>query len=198
MDVMMQFPSLSLGSPILPSSPMCDSNPLDGKNEMGNLFCSSPLGFKYFGDSKKQFIIEELKPTSFENFKLSDVAGHIIEFSPDQRKMLAEQLSGHMLPLSLQMHGCRVIQKSKHIYSAFWLSGRRRPEIILNNVYGQVATLSTHPYGCRVIQRVLEDCSDERNIQRIVDEILQYACFLAEEQYGNYVIQETKRKRFEP
>jgi len=28
-----------------------------------------------------------------------------------QRKELASQLSGHVLPLSLQMYGCRVIQK---------------------------------------------------------------------------------------
>lgn len=28
-----------------------------------------------------------------------------------QRKELADQLSGHVLPLSLQMYGCRVIQK---------------------------------------------------------------------------------------
>lgn len=28
-----------------------------------------------------------------------------------QRKELASQLTGHVLPLSLQMYGCRVIQK---------------------------------------------------------------------------------------
>lgn len=31
--------------------------------------------------------------------------------SPEQRKELADQLIGQMLPLSLQMYGCRVIQK---------------------------------------------------------------------------------------
>lgn len=31
--------------------------------------------------------------------------------SPEQKKELADQLSGQMLPLSLQMYGCRVIQK---------------------------------------------------------------------------------------
>ena len=31
--------------------------------------------------------------------------------SPEQRKELANQLSGQMLPLCLQMYGCRVIQK---------------------------------------------------------------------------------------
>lgn len=31
--------------------------------------------------------------------------------TPEQKKELADQLSGQMLPLSLQMYGCRVIQK---------------------------------------------------------------------------------------
>jgi hypothetical protein len=31
--------------------------------------------------------------------------------SPGQRKELANQLTGQVLPLSLQMYGCRVIQK---------------------------------------------------------------------------------------
>ncbi|XP_058087889.1 pumilio homolog 6, chloroplastic-like [Magnolia sinica] len=31
--------------------------------------------------------------------------------SPEQRKELANQLAGHIQPLSLQMYGCRVIQK---------------------------------------------------------------------------------------
>lgn len=31
--------------------------------------------------------------------------------TPEQRRELAHQLSGQMIPLSLQMYGCRVIQK---------------------------------------------------------------------------------------
>ncbi|MED6168982.1 hypothetical protein PIB30_017127 [Stylosanthes scabra] len=206
----------------LPSSPMCESNPLDGKNEMkeplashGNLFCSSPLGFKYFGDSKKQSIIEELKPTSFENFELSDVAGHIIEFSIDQygsrliqqklqscsaeeraievieldqKIQLVQELDGHLMRCVHDQNGNHVIQKCIECMPI------DKIQFIISAFQGQVATLSTHPYGCRVIQRVLEHCSDEQNIQRVVDEILRYACFLAEDQYGNYVIQHVIEK----
>ena len=31
--------------------------------------------------------------------------------TPEQRRELAYQLAGQMIPLSLQMYGCRVIQK---------------------------------------------------------------------------------------
>ncbi|XP_031385963.1 pumilio homolog 5 isoform X2 [Punica granatum] len=139
--------------------------------------------------------------------------------SAAQRKELADQLAGQMLPLSLQMYGCRVIQKALDVIDldqktrlVLELDGHvmrcvrdqngnhviqkcieclpgDRIGFIISAFRGQVATLSTHPYGCRVIQRVLEHCSDEDQSQCIVDEILESACRLAEDQYGNYVTQ---------
>ncbi|KAF6141790.1 hypothetical protein GIB67_027968 [Kingdonia uniflora] len=137
----------------------------------------------------------------------------------EQRKVLADQLSGHILPLSLQMYGCRVIQKALEVIEpdqktllVHELDGHiircvrdqngnhviqkciecisaEKIGFIISAFRGQVATLSTHPYGCRVIQRVLEHCTDELQSQCIVDEILESACSLAQDQYGNYVTQ---------
>ena len=46
---------------------------------------------------------------------MSHFAFAILQFfehgTDSQRKELANQLTGHVLPLSLQMYGCRVIQK---------------------------------------------------------------------------------------
>ncbi|XP_052174806.1 pumilio homolog 5 isoform X2 [Diospyros lotus] len=139
--------------------------------------------------------------------------------SREQRKELADQLSGQMLPLSLQMYGCRVIQKAleviepdQKIQLVHELDGNvmkcvrdqngnhviqkciecistDKIGFIISSFKGQVATLSTHPYGCRVIQRVLEHSSDGLQSQCIVDEILESTCNLAQDQYGNYVIQ---------
>ncbi|GAB4849933.1 hypothetical protein Ancab_029233 [Ancistrocladus abbreviatus] len=145
--------------------------------------------------------------------------------SPDQRKRLADQLTGQMLSLSLQMYGCRVIQKALEIIElnqkvqlAQELDGNvmrcvrdqngnhviqkciecipaEKIGFIISDFRGQVATLSTHPYGCRVIQRVLEHCSDERMNYDMVDEILESVCMLAQDQYGNYVIQHILENR---
>ncbi|MCL7035317.1 hypothetical protein MKW94_007179, partial [Papaver nudicaule] len=139
--------------------------------------------------------------------------------SAEQRKELGNQLVGHILPLSLQMYGCRVIQKALEVIEldqktqlVYELDGHvlrcvrdqngnhviqkcieciptEKIEFIISAFRNQVATLSTHPYGCRVIQRVLEYCTDERQSQIIVDEILESACALAQDQYGNYVTQ---------
>ncbi|XP_057514710.1 pumilio homolog 5-like isoform X1 [Actinidia eriantha] len=137
--------------------------------------------------------------------------------SREQRKELADQLLGQMLPLSLQMYGCRVIQKAlevieldQKIQLVHELDGHvmkcvrdqnanhviqkciecvptAKIGFIISAFKNHVAMLSTHPYGCRVIQRVLEHCSDD--LQCIVDEILESAYVLAQDQYGNYVTQ---------
>ncbi|XP_050384484.1 pumilio homolog 5 [Argentina anserina] len=139
--------------------------------------------------------------------------------TPDQKKELAGQLSGQMLPLSLQMYGCRVIQKALEVIEVdqktelvHELDGHiikcvrdqngnhviqkciecipaEKIEFVISSFQGQVATLSTHPYGCRVIQRVLEHCSDKLQGQCVIDEILESAFVLAQNQYGNYVTQ---------
>lgn len=49
---------------------------------------------------------------------MTDVFGNYViqkffEFgSPDQKQTLAQRVRGHVLPLALQMYGCRVIQKA--------------------------------------------------------------------------------------
>ncbi|KAI5065921.1 hypothetical protein GOP47_0018545 [Adiantum capillus-veneris] len=139
--------------------------------------------------------------------------------SREQRLELAKQLIGHVLSLSLQMYGCRVIQKAlevvgleQQILIVSELDGHvmrcvrdqngnhviqkciecvppEHIQFIISAFYGQVVMLSTHPYGCRVIQRVLEHCTDEQKQGGIMEDILRSACNLAQDQYGNYVVQ---------
>ncbi|KAK4780570.1 hypothetical protein SAY87_016676 [Trapa incisa] len=136
-----------------------------------------------------------------------------------QRRELANDILGHVLTLSLQMYGCRVIQKAievvdmdQKIKMVQELDGHVMrcvqdqngnhviqkciecvPEdainFIVSTFFDQVVTLSTHPYGCRVIQRVLEQCKDPKTQKKVMDEILGAVSLLAQDQYGNYVIQ---------
>ncbi|CAA6662628.1 unnamed protein product [Spirodela intermedia] len=137
----------------------------------------------------------------------------------NHRKQLASQLTGHVLSLSLHMYGCRVIQKALEVTDVDQqtqlvseLQGsvmrcvcdqngnhviqkciervpQDRIQFILSAFHGHVVPLSVHPYGCRVIQRVLEHCSDAKSQSLLMDEILQAVFSLAQDQYGNYVIQ---------
>lgn len=56
-------------------------------------------------------------------------------------------------------------------------------------VQTQVVMLSAHPYGCRVVQRVLEYCDDPQRVHTVMTEVLSATCQLAQDQYGNYVVQ---------
>ncbi|CAA7399035.1 unnamed protein product [Spirodela intermedia] len=137
----------------------------------------------------------------------------------NHRKQLASQLTGHVLSLSLHMYGCRVIQKALEVTDVDQqtqlvseLQGsvmrcvcdqngnhviqkciervpQDRIQFILSAFHGHVVPLSVHPYGCRVIQRVLEHCSDAKSQSLLMDEILQAVFSLAQDQYGNYVVQ---------
>ncbi|GAA0148814.1 RNA metabolism protein [Lithospermum erythrorhizon] len=139
--------------------------------------------------------------------------------STSQIRQLADQLTGHVLTLSLQMYGCRVIQKAIEVVDldqktsmVVELEGHvircvrdqngnhviqkciecvpeDAIEFIVSTFYDQVVALSTHPYGCRVIQRVLEHCHSPKTQRIMMDEIFESVCMLAQDQYGNYVVQ---------
>uniref|UniRef100_A0A5B6ZSF5 PUM-HD domain-containing protein n=2 Tax=Davidia involucrata TaxID=16924 RepID=A0A5B6ZSF5_DAVIN len=136
-----------------------------------------------------------------------------------QRRELANKLFGNVLTLSLQMYGCRVIQKAievvdldQKIKMVEEIDGHvmrcvrdqngnhviqkciecvpeEHIQFIVSTFFDQVVTLSTHPYGCRVIQRVLEHCRDPKTQSKVMDEVLGSVSMLAQDQYGNYVVQ---------
>ncbi|KAL6980568.1 hypothetical protein U1Q18_022209 [Sarracenia purpurea var. burkii] len=101
----------------------------------------------------------------------------------DQQTKMVAELDGHVMRCVRDQNGNHVIQKCIECIP------QEAIQFIISVFYDQVVTLSTHPYGCRVIQRVLEHCSDPRTQCIVMDEILQSICMLAQDQYGNYVIQ---------
>jgi pumilio RNA-binding family len=101
----------------------------------------------------------------------------------DQKIDLVRELDGHVMRCVRDQNGNHVIQKCIECVPTEHIG------FIVSAFQGQVASLSMHPYGCRVIQRVLEHCGGNSQGQCIIDEILQSACILAQDQYGNYVTQ---------
>ncbi|XP_078428290.1 pumilio homolog 1-like [Wolffia australiana] len=278
------FGGSPLTSPIIPGSPVGGGSP----HRPGDRNSRFPSGMRNLGggvlgswrsdvgggfdEGFASSLLEEFKSNKTKCFELSEITGHVVEFSADQygsrfiqqkletatteeknmvfeeimpqalslmtdvfgnyviqkffehgtpaqRRELADQLTGHVLTLSLQMYGCRVIQKAIEVVDidqqtkmVAELEGnimrcvrdqngnhviqkciecipQDAIQFIISSFYDQVVTLSTHPYGCRVIQRVLEYCDDLKTQRIMMDEILQSVCMLAEDQYGNYVVQ---------
>ncbi|KAJ9146687.1 hypothetical protein P3X46_028922 [Hevea brasiliensis] len=280
----MSYPGSPLASPVIPNSPVGPGSPIR-HNELNMRF---PSGMRNLAggimgpwhldggvnvdESFASSLLEEFKSNKTKCLELSEIAGHVVEFSadqygsrfiqqkletatadeknmvyqeimpqalalmtdvfgnyviqkffehglPSQRRELAGNLFGHVLTLSLQMYGCRVIQKAievvdleQKIKMVEELDGHvtrcvrdqngnhviqkciecvpeENIQFIVSTFFDQVVTLSTHPYGCRVIQRILEHCKDPKTQSKVMDEILGAVSMLAQDQYGNYVVQ---------
>ncbi|KAF7831057.1 pumilio-like protein 1-like isoform X1 [Senna tora] len=277
------YPGSPLAGSLYPSSPIGSGSPMRQSERSMRLSGMRNVAGGFMGawhsdtvgnldENFASSLLDEFKSSKTKCFELSEIAGHVVEFSADQYgsrfiqqkletasmeeknmvfneimpqalslmtdvfgnyviqkffehgtstqiRELADQLTGHVLTLSLQMYGCRVIQKAIEVVNldqqtkmVAELDGHIMrcvrdqngnhviqkciecvPEdaihFIVSTFYDQVVTLSTHPYGCRVIQRVLEHCHDPKTQQIMMDEILQSVCMLAQDQYGNYVVQ---------
>ncbi|KAG8929614.1 mRNA binding protein puf3 [Tulasnella sp. 418] len=134
-----------------------------------------------------------------------------------QKEQLAATMTGHILSMSQQMYGCRVVQKAiEHISSeqqSLFIkeldshaircvkdaNGNHviqkliecvPPERLtfVNSFRGHVFELASHPYGCRVLQRCFEHLLDDQK-RPLLDELHRVSNNLAQDQFGNYVIQ---------
>ncbi|KAK1373718.1 Pumilio-like 2 [Heracleum sosnowskyi] len=284
LGVGLSYPGSPLASPLIPNSPVGPGSPIrhgdvnmlfsPGTRHLSAGGIMGPWNLNA-GRAENTFassLLEEFKSNKARSFELSDITGHVVEFSADQygsrfiqqkletatteektmvyeeifpqavtlmtdvfgnyviqkffehgmpaqRRELATKLIGQVLTLSLQMYGCRVIQKAievvdldQKIEMVTELDGHvmrcvrdqngnhviqkciecipeEHIQFIISTFFEQVVTLSTHPYGCRVIQRVLEHCADAKTQSKVMDEILGCVSMLAQDQYGNYVIQ---------
>ncbi|GAV78293.1 PUF domain-containing protein/NABP domain-containing protein [Cephalotus follicularis] len=280
----LSYPGSPLASPVIPNSPVGPGSPIR-HNELNMRYPSGMRGLAggvmgpwhsdmacNMDESFASSLLEEFKSNKTKCFELSEIGGHVVEFSADQygsrfiqqkletatteeksmvyqeimpqalalmtdvfgnyviqkffehgltsqRRELASKLFGHVLTLSLQMYGCRVIQKAievvdldQKIKMVEELDGHvmrcvrdqngnhviqkciecvpeESIQFIVTTFFDQVVTLSTHPYGCRVIQRILEHCIDPKTEIKVMDEILGSVSMLAQDQYGNYVVQ---------
>ncbi|KAM7527752.1 hypothetical protein LguiB_031162 [Lonicera macranthoides] len=274
----MQYPGslanhLTPNSPVGPGSPIGMRYPSGMRNLGGDVVGPWRLDTGYNVDNSFAYsLLEDFKGNKTRCFELSEIAGHVVEFSadqygsrfiqqkletatteeknmvfeeiipqaltlmtdvfgnyvvqkflehgmPSQRRELANHLFGHVLTLSLQMYGCRVIQKAievvdldQKIKMVQELDGHimrcvrdqngnhviqkciecvpeEHIQFIVSTFSHQVVILSTHPYGCRVIQRVLEHCMEPQTQSKMMEEILGSISMLAQDQYGNYVVQ---------
>lgn len=133
----------------------------------------------------------------------------------DQKIKMVKELDGHVMRCVRDQNGNHVVQKCIECVP------EENIGFIISTFFGQVVTLSTHPYGCRVIQvlsvikkknidltvflhlklslclhlqRVLEHCHDPDTQSKVMEEILSTVSMLAQDQYGNYVIQVCQKK----
>ncbi|XVF69954.1 hypothetical protein PTKIN_Ptkin11bG0122400 [Pterospermum kingtungense] len=206
MGLLMQYPSASLASPVMPGSQATGTGVPVGKNEIrfaaGSGIYSGwqgQRGFESSADPKIYNYLEELKSGKGRRFELSDIVGHIVEFSVDQHgsRFIQQKLENcsieekaavfkevlpHASKLMTDVFGNYVIQKF------FEYGSPEQRKELADELSGQILNFSLQMYGCRVIQKALEVIDLEQKAQ-LVRELDGHVMRCVRDQNGNHVIQ---------
>ena len=140
-------------------------------------------------EEEKQHVFEEILSDALA--LMIDVFGNYViqkffEYGTrDQIRQLSQLLEGHVLSLSLQMYGCRVIQK---MLQAIDHIGYHQIEKLVREIEGNVLKCVKDQNGNHVIQKCIEKVSAPI-IQFIVDSFEGQVYSLAIHPYGCRVIQ---------
>ncbi|KAL8531420.1 hypothetical protein ACS0TY_008138 [Phlomoides rotata] len=144
-------------------------------------------------------LLEEFKSNKTKCFELSEIVGHVVEFSADQygsrfiqqkletatteeKNMVFQEIFPQALALMTDVFGNYVIQK----FFEHGLAGQRRE--LAGKLLGHVLTLSLQMYGCRVIQKAIEVVDVDQKI-KMVGELDGNVMRCVRDQNGNHVIQ---------
>uniref|UniRef100_A0A8C9F7A9 PUM-HD domain-containing protein n=1 Tax=Pavo cristatus TaxID=9049 RepID=A0A8C9F7A9_PAVCR len=158
--------------------------------------------------AERQMVFNEILQAAYQ--LMTDVFGNYViqkffEFgSLDQKLALATRIRGHVLPLALQMYGCRVIQKALESISP----DQQVINEMVKELDGHVLKCVKDQNGNHVVQKCIE-CVQPQSLQFIIDafkgQVVLTVHFLFcrvalicnlklkssyfQDQYGNYVIQ---------
>ncbi|XWS74102.1 hypothetical protein CRYUN_Cryun02cG0186800 [Craigia yunnanensis] len=207
----MSYPGSPLASPVIPNSPIGLGSPI----RHTDLNMRFPSGMRNLAggvmgpwhldagcnmdESFVSSLLEEFKSNKTKCFELSEIAGHVVEFSADQygsrfiqqkletatteeKNMVYEEIVPQALALMTDVFGNYVIQK----FFEHGLPAQRRE--LAGKLFGHVLTLSLQMYGCRVIQKAIEVVDLDQKIKMVI-ELDGSVMRCVRDQNGNHVIQ---------
>ncbi|XVF68826.1 hypothetical protein PTKIN_Ptkin11bG0032200 [Pterospermum kingtungense] len=207
----MSYPGSPLASPVIPNSPVGPGSPIR-HTDMNMRFAPGMRNLAggvmgpwhldagcNIDESFASSLLEEFKSNKTKCFELSEIAGHVVEFSADQygsrfiqqkletatteeKNMVYEEIMPQALALMTDVFGNYVIQK----FFEHGLSSQRRE--LAGKLFGHVLTLSLQMYGCRVIQKAIEVVDLDQKI-KMVQELDGSVMRCVRDQNGNHVIQ---------
>ncbi|XP_077008284.1 pumilio homolog 2 isoform X2 [Tamandua tetradactyla] len=138
--------------------------------------------------AERQMVFNEILQAAYQ--LMTDVFGNYViqkffEFgSLDQKLALATRIRGHVLPLALQMYGCRVIQKALESIS----SDQQVISEMVKELDGHVLKCVKDQNGNHVVQKCIE-CVQPQSLQFIIDAFKGQVYVLSTHPYGCRVIQ---------
>ncbi|KAL2488914.1 Pumilio-like protein 2 [Forsythia ovata] len=204
----LSYPGSPLASPVIPNSPVGPGSPMRHgefnmrfpggmRNIAGGVM--GPWHLDNLDNSFSSSLLEEFKSNKTKCFELSEIAGHVVEFSADQygsrfiqqkletaieeeKNMVFSEIFPQALTLMTDVFGNYVIQK----FFEHGMASQRRE--LAGKLFGHVITLSFQMYGCRVIQKAIEVVDLDQKI-KMVEELDGHVMRCVRDQNGNHVIQ---------
>ncbi|XP_047939608.1 pumilio homolog 1-like isoform X1 [Salvia hispanica] len=201
----MSYPGSPLASPAISNSVGGPGSPIrHGDFNMrypGGLrnAAGSTIGPWHLDPSFCSSLLEEFKSNKARCFELSEITGHVVEFSADQygsrfiqqkletatteeKCMVFDEIFPRALTLITDVFGNYVVQK----FFEHGLPSQRRE--LAGKLFGHVLNLSLQMYGCRVIQKAIEVIDVDQKI-KMVEELDGHVMRCVRDQNGNHVIQ---------
>ncbi|XP_042968711.1 pumilio homolog 1-like [Carya illinoinensis] len=206
----MSYAGSPLAGPLLPGSPIGSGSPVrhsernmrfPGMRSLaGGVMGAWPS--EVSGDLDETFaatLLDEFKSNKTKSFELSEIAGHVVEFSADQygsrfiqqkletataeeKNMVFDEIMPQALSLMTDVFGNYVIQKFFEHGTASQIRE------LADQLNGHVLTLSLQMYGCRVIQKAIEVVDLDQQT-KMVKELDGHVMRCVRDQNGNHVIQ---------
>ncbi|XP_057782858.1 pumilio homolog 2-like isoform X2 [Salvia miltiorrhiza] len=203
----LSYPGSPLASPVIPNSggpgsPMRHGDfnvrfPGGLRNVSGSVI--GPWHLDNMDNTFASSLLEEFKSNKAKCFELSEIAGHVVEFSADQygsrfiqqkletatteeKNMVFQEIFPQALALMTDVFGNYVIQK----FFEHGMASQRRE--LAGKLFDHVLTLSLQMYGCRVIQKAIEVVDVDQKI-KMVEELDGQVMRCVRDQNGNHVIQ---------
>ncbi|XVF23929.1 hypothetical protein REPUB_Repub13aG0082600 [Reevesia pubescens] len=207
----MSYPGNPLASPLFPNFPVGSGSPVRQidrtmrfasglRNVSGGVmgaWHSEAAG--NLNDSFPSSLLDEFKSNKTKCFELSEIAGHVVEFSADQygsrfiqqkletatteeKNLVFHEIMPQALSLMTDVFGNYVIQKFFEHGSALQIRE------LADQLTGHVLTLSLQMYGCRVIQKAIEVVELDQKT-KMVKELDGHIMRCVRDQNGNHVIQ---------
>ncbi|GER26904.1 pumilio-like protein [Striga asiatica] len=198
------------GSPVMqgsgggPGSPLRHGDfnmrfPGGMRNVAGTGSVIGPWHLDSMENSFASSLLEEFKSNKTKCFELSEITGHVVEFSADQygsrfiqqkletatteeKNMVFQEIFPQALALMTDVFGNYVIQK----FFEHGMVAQRRE--LAGKLFGHVLNLSLQMYGCRVIQKAIEVVDVDQKI-KMVEELDGHVMRCVRDQNGNHVIQ---------
>jgi len=115
---------------------------------------------------------------------------------------LITKFRSQVLNFTHDPNGNHVIQKCIQVMSSLAKAAASRNDtdmasslsdqlqFVVDDVVANVESLSKHRYGCRVVQRAIEFCVEHQK-DAVLKKIVECHASLVDDQYGNYVIQQS-------